>query len=68
MEACCLSFFTPLPANMAAPPWETWRMTGDLESRAPSRAATAVDDEVTFYGLRTQGQHISYISQGALSE
>jgi len=50
MEACCLSesFLIPFPAQKAAPPWETWRMMGDLRSRAASRAALAVEDEVTF--------------------
>ena len=48
MDASWLPFLTPLPAKKAAPPCETWMMTGDLESRAPSSAATTVDDEVQF--------------------
>jgi hypothetical protein len=47
MEACCLSLATPLPAKKAAPPFEVCRIIGDLESRAASRAATTVEDEVT---------------------
>lgn len=38
-----------LPAKNAAPPWETWRIMGAFLSLAASRAATAVEEEVTFY-------------------
>lgn len=48
MDACCLSFLRPFPPKKAAPPWETWRMTGAFESRAPSRQAMTVEEEVTF--------------------
>jgi hypothetical protein len=37
-----------LPAKKAAPPWETWRITGQFWSRAASRQATTVEEEVTF--------------------
>jgi hypothetical protein len=37
------------PAKYAAPPWDIWRMIGALLSRAASRAATTVEEEVTFW-------------------
>lgn len=49
MDPCCLSFLRPFPPKKAAPPWETWRITGAFESRAPSRQAMTVEEEVTFY-------------------
>ena len=36
------------PAKYAAPPWDIWRMMGALASRAASREATTVEEEVTF--------------------
>lgn len=36
------------PAKYAAPPWDACRIMGALASRAASRAATTVDEEVTF--------------------
>ena len=49
-EASCFSaeFLRPLPPKKAAPPCETWRMMGELMSRAASRQALTIDDEVTF--------------------
>ena len=37
-----------LPAKYAAPPWEAWRMIGEFLSRAASKVATTVEEEVTF--------------------
>ena len=36
-----------MPAKKAAPPWDSWRMMGDLESLAASRDETTVEEEVT---------------------
>jgi hypothetical protein len=49
-EASCFSaeFFKPLPPKKAAPPCETCRMMGELMSRAASRHALTMEDEVTF--------------------
>lgn len=35
------------PAKYSAPPWDICRMSGDFLSRAASREATTVDEEVT---------------------
>ena len=54
----CISFYAlfkmygnrgTFPAKYAAPPWEVWRIIGDLLSRAASNAATTVEEDVTFY-------------------
>lgn len=37
------------PAKYAAPPWDIWRMIGAFLSRAASSAATAVEEDVTFW-------------------
>ena len=47
MDASWFLLSTPLPAKYAAPPWLTCRIIGAFASRAASRAATAVEDEVT---------------------
>jgi hypothetical protein len=36
------------PAKYAAPPWDIWRIIGAPASRAASRVATTVEEEVTF--------------------
>jgi hypothetical protein len=36
------------PAKYAAPPWDIWRIMGAPASRAASRVATTVEEEVTF--------------------
>lgn len=53
MEASCFSvFLRPLPPKKAEPPWEHWRMMGELMSLAASSTAFTTDEEVTFcYGL-----------------
>jgi len=44
-----------VPAKYAAPPCDICKMMGAFASRAASKAATTVDEEVTFYtiNLRT---------------
>lgn len=54
IEASWLVLEMPLPAKKAAPPLEVWRMIGDLESRAASRVATTVEDEVTLTAGRAK--------------
>ena len=39
---------TPLPAKKAPPPLETWIITGDLDFRAASKQALAVEELSTF--------------------
>lgn len=48
--SCLAELERPLPPKKWAPPCETWRMMGDLLSRAASRTALTTDDEVTFWG------------------
>ena len=48
MRYLILGIFT-FPAKYAAPPWDICRMIGAFWSRAASRAATTVEEEVTFY-------------------
>lgn len=48
MEAFWSVLEMALPAKKAAPPLEVWSMMGDLASRAASRVAMAVEEEVTF--------------------
>jgi hypothetical protein len=56
MDASCFSvFFRPLPPKKAAPPCDTWRMIGELMSRAASRTALTTDEEVTFYSNLSTG-------------
>jgi hypothetical protein len=49
LQSLSLFLFYTFPAKYAAPPWDIWRMIGDLASRAASREATTVEDEVQFY-------------------
>jgi hypothetical protein len=42
------SIIGTFPAKYAAPPWDIWRIMGAPASRAASRVATTVEEEVTF--------------------
>ena len=54
MEASWLVLEMPLPAKKAAPPFDTWSTMGDLASRAASRVATTVEEEVTLTAGRAK--------------
>lgn len=47
IEASWFLLSTPFPAKYAAPPWDICRMIGALASRAASRDATTVEEDVT---------------------
>jgi hypothetical protein len=54
MEASWFVLGIALPAKKAAPPLEVWIMIGDLASRAASRVAITVDEEVTLTAGRAK--------------
>jgi hypothetical protein len=54
IEASWLELEIALPAKKAAPPLEVWIMMGDLASRAASRVAMTVEEDVTLTAGRAK--------------